>query len=93
VPARDSGELAVRGRRLAVPVPKANSNSLSDIKNSRHQRIAQEDLDDSICFYRKLSATHRAKFDRAAFWCDVASRQWNTQCPHRSCFWSRQSNR
>jgi hypothetical protein len=36
------------------------------------------DLDDSICLYRALSPTHRAKFDRAAFWCDIASRQRNT---------------
>jgi hypothetical protein len=34
------------------------------------------DLDDSICRYRELSEANRSKFDRAAFWMDVASRQW-----------------
>jgi hypothetical protein len=34
------------------------------------------DLDDSLCCYLELSETNRSKFDRAAFWVDVASRQW-----------------
>ena len=34
------------------------------------------DLDGSICLYLRLSSTNRAKFDRAAFWMDMASRQW-----------------
>jgi hypothetical protein len=34
------------------------------------------DLDDSICLYAALSTEHRDKFDRAAFWLDIASRQW-----------------
>ena len=34
------------------------------------------DLDDSICSYAALSPRNRAKFDRAAFWIDIASRQW-----------------
>jgi hypothetical protein len=36
------------------------------------------DLDDSICLYLQLSPGNRAKFDRAAFWMDIASRQWAT---------------
>ena len=36
------------------------------------------DLDGSICCYMALSAEKRAKFDRAAFWIDMASQQWNT---------------
>lgn len=35
------------------------------------------ELDQSICFYLSLSSTNRAKFDRAAFWLDMASRQWS----------------
>jgi hypothetical protein len=35
------------------------------------------DLDESICCYMALSAGNRAKFDRAIFWVDMASRQWN----------------
>lgn len=34
------------------------------------------DLDRSICLYLQLSPKNRAKFDRAAFWMDMASRQW-----------------
>lgn len=35
-------------------------------------------LDDSICRYLQLHPSRRADFDRAAFWLDMASRQWNT---------------
>jgi hypothetical protein len=35
------------------------------------------DLDESICCYMRLSPENREKFDRAAFWKDMASRQWN----------------
>jgi hypothetical protein len=35
------------------------------------------DLDESICLYQRLGETYRAKFDRAAFWMDMASRQWS----------------
>ncbi|MCC2643564.1 MAG: hypothetical protein K0S45_3977 [Nitrospira sp.] len=34
------------------------------------------DLDQSICHYLQLSPKNRAKFDRATFWLDMASRQW-----------------
>jgi hypothetical protein len=34
------------------------------------------DLDDSLCRYRDLSEVNRSKFDRAAFWMNVADRQW-----------------
>jgi hypothetical protein len=35
------------------------------------------DLDDSICCYIALPAPLREKFDRAAFWLDIAARQWS----------------
>ena len=35
-------------------------------------------LDESISCYMALPAEKRAKFDRAAFWIDMAWRQWNT---------------
>ncbi len=35
------------------------------------------DLDDLICCYLELPPRNRAKFDRAAFWMDMASRLWN----------------
>jgi hypothetical protein len=38
----------------------------------------RSDLDQSICCYTALSGPNRAKFDRATFWFDMASRQWNT---------------
>ena len=34
------------------------------------------DLDEAICLYLQLSPTNRAKFERATFWMDMASRQW-----------------
>lgn len=34
------------------------------------------DLDDSICCYMRLSKANRDKFGRAAFWMNMASRQW-----------------
>lgn len=34
------------------------------------------DLDDSICRFMKLSKPNRDNFDRAAFWMEMASRQW-----------------
>ena len=36
------------------------------------------DLDQSICCYMALSGENRAKFDRATFWMEMASRQWDT---------------
>jgi hypothetical protein len=36
------------------------------------------DLDDSICAYQALSPANRAKFNRAAFWLDIASAVWET---------------
>jgi hypothetical protein len=36
------------------------------------------DLDESLCHYGDLSAANWSKFDRAAFWMDIASRQWTT---------------
>jgi Apea-like HEPN len=35
-----------------------------------------DDLDESICRYQSLPAALRAKFDRAAYWLSMASRQW-----------------
>ena len=36
------------------------------------------DLDQSICCYMALSGENRVKFDRATFWMEMASRQWDT---------------
>ena len=35
------------------------------------------DLDQSICRYTKLCTEKKAKFERAMFWIDMASRQWD----------------
>jgi hypothetical protein len=35
------------------------------------------DLDESICHYLSLPPKQRADYDRAAYWLDLASRQWN----------------
>jgi hypothetical protein len=36
------------------------------------------DLDESICRYFDLAPPVREKFDRAAFWLDLSSKQWST---------------
>ncbi|HTU93077.1 MAG TPA: hypothetical protein VMF69_23555 [Gemmataceae bacterium] len=36
-----------------------------------------DNLDDLLCRYQGLHPTRRSEFDRAAFWLDVARRQWN----------------
>jgi hypothetical protein len=36
-----------------------------------------DDLDDSICRYQRLHPARREEFDRAAYWLDIASRQWH----------------
>jgi hypothetical protein len=35
------------------------------------------DLDEWICRYQQLSAERREEFDRATFWLDMASREWD----------------
>jgi hypothetical protein len=41
-----------------------------------HGLRVPDDLDDSICRYQSLPAALQAKFDRAAYWLSMASRQW-----------------
>jgi hypothetical protein len=36
-----------------------------------------DDLDDSICRYQALPPARQEEFDRAAYWLDMASRQWD----------------
>lgn len=43
-----------------------------------HGLRVPSDLDESICAYQALSPANRAKFDRAAFWLDIASANWET---------------
>jgi hypothetical protein len=43
--------------------------------DGRHLQVPA-DLDDSICRWRQLSPENGAKFSRACFWMDMASRQW-----------------
>jgi hypothetical protein len=38
--------------------------------------LVPDDLDESICRYQSLPAAPKAKFDRAAYWLSMASRQW-----------------
>jgi hypothetical protein len=38
--------------------------------------LVPDDLDESICRYQSLPAALQAKFDRAAYWLSMASRQW-----------------
>jgi hypothetical protein len=43
--------------------------------DGRHLQVPS-DLDDAICSYTQLSPENREKFNRAAFWMNMASRQW-----------------
>jgi hypothetical protein len=48
----------------------------AQISDDRTELRIPTDLDESICFYLRLSPTNRAKLDRALFWLNVAARQW-----------------
>jgi hypothetical protein len=37
-----------------------------------------DDLDESICAYNARSRANRERFDRAAFWLDISSANWET---------------
>ena len=39
--------------------------------------LVPDDLDESICRYQSLPPALQAKFDRAAYWLSMASRQWD----------------
>lgn len=41
-----------------------------------HGLRVPSDLDESICRYQQLPAVRREQFNRAAYWLDMASRQW-----------------
>jgi hypothetical protein len=46
-----------------------------DYDYSMSMRVPR-DLDNSLCCYRYLTRENRAKFDRSAYWLDMAARQW-----------------
>jgi hypothetical protein len=48
------------------------------VRNDGRVLRVPADLDESICRYLNLSAGDRAKFERATFWLDMTSRQWNS---------------
>lgn len=47
------------------------------VGNDGRELRVPTDLDESICRYLALSARDRARFDRATFWLDMTSLQWN----------------
>ena len=49
----------------------------SDVAHDGRGLRVPADLDQMICLYQNLSSPNRVKFDRAAFWMDMAYRQWN----------------
>jgi hypothetical protein len=59
--------------RLAEVEPEAY---YANVGNDGNPLRIPADLDEFLCRYRELSQAHRSKFDRAAFWLDLASRQW-----------------
>jgi len=65
----------IKGERVEEVEPHEYYASFGD--DGQGLRVPS-DLDDSICRYLHLASANRAKFDRAAFWLDMASRQWTT---------------
>jgi hypothetical protein len=76
----DIGQIVVQ--ELSTPVGKELEVLTSDSYykgviglDGRGLRVP-DDLDESICRYQSLPAALQAKFDRAAYWLSMASRQW-----------------
>ena len=76
----DFGQIVIQ--ELSAPV----GEKLGQIESEKYYKEAMgldglglrvpDDLDASICRYQSLPAALRAKFDRAAYWLSMASRQW-----------------
>jgi hypothetical protein len=76
----DFGQIVVH--ELSTPV----GEKLEEIESEKYykERVGldgrglrvPDDLDESICRYQSLPAALQAKFDRAAYWLSLASRQW-----------------
>jgi len=76
----DFGQIVIE--ELSTPV----GEKLEEIESEKYYKEATgldgrglrvpDDLDDSICRYQSLRAPLQAKFDRAAYWLSMASRQW-----------------
>jgi hypothetical protein len=71
----------VVANELSTPV----GEKLQEVDSERYYRQmghdgrglrVPDDLDESICKYQSLTAALKAKFDRAAYWLSMASRQW-----------------
>jgi hypothetical protein len=59
------------------PVEAINPQGYASVGHDGKGLRVPIDLDESICRYMRLTLENREKFDRAAFWMDMASRQWN----------------
>jgi hypothetical protein len=75
------GEVVV-GQLTPESLARLTVNEKSQYYNSRRGidglgLSVPDDLDQSIVQYQQLSASCREKFDRAIYWMDMASRQWN----------------
>ncbi len=76
----DFGQIVVQ--ELSAPV----GEKLEEVESEKYYKEATgldgrglrvpDDLDESICRYQSLPAALQAKFDRAAYWLSMASRQW-----------------
>jgi Apea-like HEPN len=76
----DFGQIVVQ--ELSTPV----GEKLEQIESEKYYKERKgldgrglsvpDDLDESICRYQSLPAALRDKFDRAAYWLSMASRQW-----------------
>jgi hypothetical protein len=76
----DFGQIVIE--KLSTPV----GDKLEEIESEIYYKEATgldgrglrvpDDLDESICKYQSLPTALQAKFDRAAYWMGMASRQW-----------------
>jgi hypothetical protein len=74
------------GNALSDDLSPASSERINEVEpDAYYARFGHDgrglevpnDLDESICCYTQLSAGNRKTFDRASFWMDMASRQWD----------------
>jgi hypothetical protein len=74
------------GHAVANELSPATGQPLEEVEREEYYRAVghdgkglrvPSDLDQAIGFYRALSPGHQGRFERAIFWIDMASRQWN----------------
>ncbi len=83
---RRNGTSQTSGRPRSKNFRRQSPEKLGEIESEKYYKEATgldgrglhvpDDLDASICRYQSLQAPLQAKFDRAAYWLSMTSRQW-----------------